>query len=149
MNGTQIGTATKFAPMAKVLVDIDKLNCSKKIKLNDRKINIDLSNFIKIFDRAAKKIKIEKKWYEIINHWKIKYPTVKKQYFKEKYANPYVFFNKLSKFTKKNDIIIPDASANLVWFYQAYKPKNQKIFTALNHSPMDILLRQQLELLYL
>ena len=74
-----------------------------------------------------KKLRL-KKWYEIINHWKIKYPTVKKQYFKEKkYANPYVFFNKLSKFTKKNDIIT-DASANLVWFYQAYKPKKIKKF---------------------
>ena len=140
MNGTQIGTATKFAPKAKkVLVDIDKseLQEENKIKI-DCKINIDLSNFVKTFEKASKKIKIEKMWYKAISHWKIKYPTVQKKYFKEKkYANPYVFFNKLSKFTKKNDIIIPDASANLVWFYQAFKPKkNQKIFTALNHSPM-------------
>ena len=62
MNGTQIGTATKFAPMAKkVLVDIDKFELQQENKVKiDCKINIDLSNFIKIFDRAAKKIKIEK-----------------------------------------------------------------------------------------
>jgi acetolactate synthase-1/2/3 large subunit len=140
MNGTQIGTATKFAPNAKkVLVDIDKseLNEENKVKI-DCKINLDLNNFVKIFEKSAKKIKIEKKWYKAISDWKIKYPTVQKKYFQEKqYTNPYVFFHNLSKFTKKNDIIIPDASANLVWFYQAYKPKkNQKIFTALNHSPM-------------
>ena len=140
MNGTQIGTATKFAPNAKkVLVDIDKseLNEENKVKI-DCKINIDLNNFVKIFEKSSKKIKIEKIWYKAISHWKIKYPTVQKKYFQEKqYTNPYVFFHKLSKFTKKNDIIIPDASANLVWFYQAYNPKkNQKIFTALNHSPM-------------
>ena len=43
----------------------------------------------------------------------------------------------LSSKTKKNDIIIPDASANLIWTYQGYSFKNkQKMFTALNHSPM-------------
>ncbi len=140
MNGTQIGTATKFAPNAKkVLVDIDKseLNEENKVKI-DCKINLDLNNFVKIFEKSSKKIKIEKMWYKAISHWKIKYPTVQRKYFQEKqYTNPYVFFHKLSKFTKKNDIIIPDASANLVWFYQAFNPKkNQKIFTALNHSPM-------------
>ena len=43
----------------------------------------------------------------------------------------------LSKVTKKNDIIIPDASANLIWTYQGYNfTKKQTMFTALNHSPM-------------
>ena len=140
MNGTQIGTANKFAPKAKkILVDIDKfeLNEENKVKI-DCKINIDLINFVKIFEKSAKKIKIEKIWYKTIRHWKIKYPIIQKRYFQEKqYTNPYVFFDRLSKLTKQNDIIIPDASANLVWFYQAFKPKkNQKIFTALNHSPM-------------
>ena len=38
---------------------------------------------------------------------------------------------------KTNDIIIPDASANLIWSMQGLKIfKKQKIFTALNHSPM-------------
>ena len=32
--------------------------------------------------------------------------------------------------------MIPDASANLIWAMQALEPKGQKIFTALNHSPM-------------
>ena len=51
--------------------------------------------------------------------------------------NPYIFFQELSKCTKNNDIIIPDASANLVWAYQSYQvSKKQKMFTSLNHSPM-------------
>ena len=39
---------------------------------------------------------------------------------------------------KSKDILIPDASANLIWFMQSYKTYSlgQKIFTALNHSPM-------------
>ena len=61
MNGTQIGTATKFAPMAKVLADIDKFELQQENKVKiDCKINIDLSNFIKIFDRAAKKLRLKK-----------------------------------------------------------------------------------------
>jgi len=43
---------------------------------------------------------------------------------------------KLSDKTGKKDVIIPDASANLIWAMQAFEPKGQKIFTALNHSPM-------------
>ena len=50
---------------------------------------------------------------------------------------PDEIFQQLEKYAKKNDILIPDTSSNLVWFYQAFKPKiGQKIFTALNHSPM-------------
>ena len=43
----------------------------------------------------------------------------------------------MSDHLKKSDIVIPDASANLIWAYQALKPKfGQSIFSALNHSPM-------------
>ena len=57
---------------------------------------------------------------------------------KNKFLDPYHFFDILSKTTKENDILIPDASANLIWFMQSYKNNfsGQKIFTALNHSPM-------------
>ena len=43
---------------------------------------------------------------------------------------------KLSDKKGKKDVVIPDASANLIWAMQALEPKGQKIFTALNHSPM-------------
>ena len=47
-----------------------------------------------------------------------------------------MFFRSLSEQTGKNDVLIPDASANLIWAMQSFKVKGQKIFTALNHSPM-------------
>ena len=83
--------------------------------------------------RSAKKLNIDKNWYTAITHWKNKYPTVKKEYFKEKkYTNPYVFFQVLGKLVSRKDIIIPDASANLVWCYQAFNPKkDQNIFQKL------------------
>ena len=43
---------------------------------------------------------------------------------------------KLSDKTGKNDILIPDASANLIWAMQSFQLNGQKLFTALNHSPM-------------
>lgn len=140
MNGTQIGTANKFAPNAKkILIDIDdnELKEENKVKI-DCKIKQDLKSFINTLNKSFNKTKINPKWYKVISSWKKKYPTLSKKYFNEKaYVNPYVFFHELSFLLKKKDIIIPDASANLVWCYQAFKPlKGQKIFTALNHSPM-------------
>jgi acetolactate synthase-1/2/3 large subunit len=43
---------------------------------------------------------------------------------------------KLSDKTGINDVLIPDASANLIWAMQSFQLKGQKVFTALNHSPM-------------
>jgi acetolactate synthase-1/2/3 large subunit len=141
MNGTQIGSNPKiFAPKAKkILVDIDPAELKEENGLKiDYKINTDLKLFIKSFAPRAKKFKIDKKWYTSIKDWKKRYPIITNEMYKSKNSvNPYIFFDKLSDACKENDIIIPDASANLVWCFQTFKPKkNQKIFTALNHSPM-------------
>ena len=141
MNGTQIGSNPKiFAPKAKkILVDIDPAELKEEngLKIN-YKINSNLKFFIKSFAQYAKKFKIDKKWYSAIKDWKKRYPIITDEMYKSKNSvNPYIFFDKLSDACKVNDIIIPDASANLVWCFQTFKPKkNQKIFTALNHSPM-------------
>jgi acetolactate synthase-1/2/3 large subunit len=133
------GNAALFAPRAKkVQVDIDnaELKGENGLKL-DLKINCDLKKFI---GKLEKKIswKKNKKWLEKIVRLKNNYPIVKEEYYKQaNKVNPYVFFKKLSELTSSNEIIIPDASANLVWTYQAFDPKKkQKIFTSLNHSPM-------------
>ena len=77
-------------------------------------------------------------WIRKINFFKENFPVCLKSNFKKsKFVDPYAFFNELSKAIKTNDIIIPDASANLIWSMQGLKIfKKQKIFTALNHSPM-------------
>jgi len=141
LNGTQIGTPNLFSPNSKkIMIDIDEneLNEENKVKI-DLKLNLDISDFVKngVLDNF-KKLKISNNWRHAIQEWKTKYPIINKNFYKEKkFSNPYIFFDKLSKHVKKNDILIPDTSANLVWFYQAFKPKiGQKIFTALNHSPM-------------
>ena len=141
LNPSLIGSNAKFfAPNAKkILVDIDKaqLNEENKVKI-DLKINCDVKDFIKSLNERKIKWKLNDLWFDKIKELKNKYPIVQEQYYRQtKTVNPYVFFDTLSNFTSENDIIIPDASANLVWTYQAYKvSKKQKIFTALNHSPM-------------
>ncbi len=141
LNGTQIGSNPKiFAPKAKkILVDIDSAELKEENGLKiDLKINCDLKQFVDSFSKYVKYFKINKDWYEAIKDWKKRYPIVNdKMYNAKNSVNPYIFFEKLSELCKENDIIIPDASANLVWCFQTFKAKkNQKIFTALNHSPM-------------
>ena len=141
MNGTLLGGNAKlFAPKAKkILIDIDpaELNEENGLKI-DLKINCDIKEFLNILNNKGIQWQLNQGWLDKIIKLKKKYPIVQEEYFNQKrLVNPYVFFDTLSKYTSENDIIIPDASANLVWAYQAYKiSKKQQIFTALNHSPM-------------
>ena len=126
-----------FAPKAKkIIVDIDKYEFKKNNGLKiDLKINLDLKVF---FQKIMPLIKTKKNYIQWINQfkiWKEKYPITKIEYKKQK-NNIYVFMKELSNQTGKKDILIPDASANLIWAMQAFEIKGQKVFTALNHSPM-------------
>ncbi len=128
-----------FAPNAKkIVVDIDDNELKKSNGLKyDLKINLNLKEFFKIINPKIKHKKNYSKWISKFRSWKLKYPIVHKKYYRQtKKCNPYVFFRSLSEQTGKNDVLIPDASANLIWAMQSFKVKGQKIFTALNHSPM-------------
>ena len=141
LNPSLIGSNPKlFSPRSKkILIDIDpaQLKEENRVKI-DLKIRANVKDFIKKLNKEKFTYKINNQWLQKIKNLKANYPILKNEYYEQsKNVNPYVFFNTLSDFTKENDIIIPDASANLVWTYQAYKvSKKQKIFTALNHSPM-------------
>lgn len=128
-----------FAPKAKkIIIDIDSNEFKKNNGLKvDLKINLDLKIFFKRINPYLKKKENYNEWIDNFKNWKIKYPITKQSYYNQvKNVNPYVFMRKLSDKTSKKDILIPDASANLIWAMQALEPKGQKIFTALNHSPM-------------
>ncbi len=128
-----------FAPKAKkIIIDIDKNEFTKNNGLKiDLKINMDLKSFFKKINPHLKNKKNYDKWIHNFTKLKNKYPITKKSYFNQKKNNnPYVFMKKLSDKTGRKDVLIPDASANLIWAMQALEPKGQKIFTALNHSPM-------------
>ena len=128
-----------FAPNAKkIVVDIDDNEFKKTNGLKyDLKINLNLKDFFKTINPKIKNKKNYSKWIGNFRLWKLKYPIVQQEYYRQtKKCNPYVFFRSLSEQTGKNDVLIPDASANLIWAMQSFKVKGQKIFTALNHSPM-------------
>ena len=128
-----------FAPNAKkIVVDIDDNEFKKNNGLKyDLKINLNLKDFFKTINPKIKNKKDYSKWISNFRLWKQKYPIVQQEYYRQtKKCNPYVFFRSLSEQTGKNDVLIPDASANLIWAMQSFKVKGQKIFTALNHSPM-------------
>ena len=126
-----------FAPNAKkIIVDIDKYELKKNNGLKiDLKINLDLKVFFKKILPLIKTKQNYTRWINQFKIWKAKYPIIKLKYKKEK-NNIYFFMKELSNLTGKKDILIPDASANLIWAMQAFEIKGQKVFTALNHSPM-------------
>jgi acetolactate synthase-1/2/3 large subunit len=128
-----------FAPNAKkIIVDIDNNEFKKNNGLKiDLKINLDLKVFFKKIIPLIKNKKNYEKWINQFQIWKKKYPITKPEYYKQATKNnSYVFMKKLSDKTGKNDVLIPDASANLIWAMQSFQLTGQKVFTALNHSPM-------------
>ena len=132
--------ASKFATKSyKIMVDIDQSEIEKENGLKiDLPININLINFFSgVLDEEFKIGNISE-WVSRIELWKEKYPICQPEYFDAKdYVDPYVFMDTLSKFTKKDSVIIPDAGGNLTWTMQGYEPRvKQTIFSAFNHSPM-------------
>ena len=142
LNSQLIGSKPEtFAPKAKkIIVDIDEAEFTKGLLNYDMEFNICVKEFLNELNKhdiKTNELSLSK-WKKKINNLKIKYPLCEQKYYDEKkFVNPYVFFNELSLICDENDILMPDASANLIWAYQSFKPKKgQLIFTALNHSPM-------------
>lgn len=146
--GTRLGTQavggdpTKFSPNSKkILIDIDKNEFkSQRLPKIDVKIHSDIKSFFSKI--SSKNINFDKiklnQWIKIINQFKKDHPIVtKKNLHNKKFVDPYYFFKILSSYVKNNSIVIPDASANLIWTYQAFEiSKKIQMFTAFNHSPM-------------
>jgi len=133
--------ASTFATDAyKIIVDIDRSEIDKENGLApDVIVNMDLKLFFsQIMDEISNVQEISE-WKKRIDAWRKKYPICITEYYQQKNkVNPYVFMDKLSIKTKKNDIIITDTGGTLTWTMQGYEPKSkQKLFSAFNHSPME------------
>jgi acetolactate synthase-1/2/3 large subunit len=137
------GKPKNFARMAKIVsIDVDKNELNKKRGLNIYlKVNEDIKKFLLIFNSKLKKFKFlmrNNHWMAICKKWKLKYPNVKSEYYKQKkYVNPYCFIDILSNKLNKKDIIITDDGGHLTWTMQAFKIKQgQRLFSAFGNSPM-------------
>jgi len=141
---TQIvgGNPKNFSPKSKkILVEIDQNEFkSHRIPKIDLKINADVNDFLSSINKEKLNThKIETSyWKQEIISLKKQFPILSKRNINKKnYVDPYYFFNQLSHYIKDNSVLIPDASANLIWAYQAFKlEKKINMFTAFNHSPM-------------
>jgi acetolactate synthase-1/2/3 large subunit len=137
--GNDLSTFARAAK--KVVVDIDNSELEKYGKRGmdvDISINCDVNDFLDEMLARTIKTKDTTDWKNKINEWKLKYPICQKAFFDQKdKVNPYAFMDVLSKESKEGDIIITDAGGNLTWTMQGHRvKKNQKLFSAFNHSPM-------------
>ncbi len=132
--------AKKFAAKAKfkVMVDIDSKELNKTDLKIDLKIKSDAKIFLKNFFNKLKRYNYSDEWLDYCKSIRKKYPILLKQMVNEKkYVNSYYFVKTLSKYTKKNDIIITDMGFSFTTTHQALDVKNnQKFFTNSGHAPM-------------
>ena len=136
------GNASTFAIEAKkIVVDIDVSELNKYADYGmkiDVPINSDITDFLNIILTEDIHTWNISSWTIQIRKWKVKYPICSEEHFELKdYINPYVFMAILSDESRDGEIIIPDAGGNLTWTMQGFKvKKDQKLFSAFNHSPM-------------
>ncbi len=131
-----------FAPNAKkILVDCDSAQLDYCWIKTDLNVLSDLSSFIPLLQ---KKLESENYsydssfWVNKIQGYRKKYPTVtdavKKQ---KKYVDSYFFFDALSDYMEKDDVLVVDQGATFYSLTTAFKVKqNQLAFTNGGFSPM-------------
>jgi acetolactate synthase-1/2/3 large subunit len=134
---------TTFARGAKkIIVDIDGCELKKFEKLGmkvDLRINSDAKVFLRGLNKKITKGKFPdiSAWQKKINEWKQSFPICRKEYFRDKDVNPYVFIKILSQEASVGDIIFADTGCSLAWLLQAFEfKKKQKLFSAFNNTPM-------------
>jgi len=124
----------------KIIVDVDEQELFKFFNVLPKILCIkaDVKEFVEKLLNKNINIKINNDWYKQIKQWIIDNPVCKNEYYnKKQYVNPYVFLKELSKYSRENDIIIPEAGANVCQTFQGYDIKNnQRLITSFNNSPM-------------
>lgn len=126
----------------KIVVDIDDSELKKFEKLNmkiDVSIQADAKYFLGQLNKRISGIKLPdiSAWQNKIITWKNRFPICRKEYFKEKSVNPYVFVKILSDQALPGDVIFADTGCSLAWLLQSFAfKKGQKLFSAFNNTPM-------------
>ena len=131
-----------FAPKAKkILVDCDKAQLEHCWINLDLKVYSDLKEFM---PALAQKLKDDnfsydsKFWVEKVQGYRAKYPTVTKEVVEQKeFVDSYFFFERLSHFMNKDDVLVTDQGATFYSITTAFKvKKGQLAFTNGGFSPM-------------
>lgn len=131
-----------FAPKAKkILVDCDKPQLDNCWIDLDLKVYSDLKEFMPAFESKLAEEKYSydyEYWVKKVQNYRKKYPTVTEDIRnKKKYVDSYFFFERLSQFTKKEDIVVVDQGATFYSLTTAFKvKKGQLVYTNGGFSPM-------------
>jgi len=127
---------SSFAPQAKIyMVDVDKYEIGK---FGQRVIGVcqDAKEFINQF-LTCDSLPPKYTWLQRIHEWKVKYPSVKPEYYDEQGVNPYVLINTLSEECEEGEIICTDTGCAVAWVSQAWGWKSaQRFLHAFNQTPM-------------
>ena len=133
MHVTVIGyTYEHFARKAKkIIVDIDETSHKKKTIKIDQFVHSDAKKFLeKILEFSDNyELKEFSEWAEQCNKWKKKYPVCLPEYYEVKDAiSSYLLIDKISKFSKENDVFVSDAGGTYYATSQAIqlRKKNQR-----------------------
>lgn len=139
------GNVTSFARGAKkYVIDVDEAMLQRKLQEVPFDVNIYCD--AKIFlERLSRKLKGWNKslpdfsgWTCKVMEWKVKYDTVRPEYYKEQeYVHPYAFMRTLSEKMDKDAILIGDCGGNIVVSSHAFETKyGQRNLTNNGNSPM-------------
>jgi len=137
-----VGYATEsFAREArKVAVDIDANQLAHSTIKIDLPINADVGTFIRQLEAAFTTEVFNKytAWVEQCQYWRAKYPAVLPEWQqKNKYVDPYYFFEVLSEEMADGDTLVTDQGATFYCSTVAFKTKKgQRVFTNGGFSPM-------------
>lgn len=114
----------------KIVVDIDEKELEKPGVKIDVKINCGAKIFFKELLKQAGNLEKQdhKKWVEICNGWKNKYPVVMDSYKDEKPVNSYYFTDKLSEIAKEDDMVLVDTGSCFHVACQTWKIKKGQRF---------------------
>jgi len=144
ISGRLYGSNTKsfLREAKKYVVDIDNNNLQRRLQEIpfDENIFCDAKVFIERLNDALL-LEPERNfsdWREKVIGWRDKYNPVRPEFFNSNdFANPYVFFNILSKEMKSGDILVGDCGGNIVLASQAFETKKgQRFITNNGNSPM-------------
>jgi acetolactate synthase-1/2/3 large subunit len=142
MNIAKVGfNYAKLAPRAKkIIVDIDEGQVFAQAVKPDLGIVCDAREFL---EELLRQLRDEKpaphpRWLEACREWKLRYPIVLDEYFRDtRHVNSYVFMDALSDALTNDDVIVAGAGLDTVSHYQAFKVKrHQRCMTSGNWGAM-------------
>ncbi|MEW6087952.1 MAG: thiamine pyrophosphate-binding protein [bacterium] len=117
----------------KIIVDIDKEELKKPTISADLPIEADAKDFLEELLKQVKKEKLDvpENWIEACKKWKKRYPGITPEFLKDrKHVNTYVFYDRLSKLSSRQDVILSGNALSALCLYQAFKVKEkQRVFT--------------------